>query len=526
MDTRSKGNKAPSQGTEPTTEQLEAHFKQLNAREAEIANTERALKEAEGRLKAQEAMLHQQSIQIEASKRKLMQEHEQVAQQSQALAARENEILARNRHTDKREIEHSETVTAELASVSRDFSGAAHLGYNPLPPSGGGDDFPPPKVSFREATESVPYFDGYNIPLQQFTRACRRAREIVPPSAERNLTKLLITKLRARAYYAVEDEPCDTVIQLIDLLTGAFGSPKTIDQYRGELSTIYLRAHEHIIDYISRVKDLRTSILDEERRAKGHLDSRFVSEIDGLTARSFCEGLPLEYRLQLKSEARQSHTEAFAAAKIIAKRQELDKQRYEPRQRENRAREYQRPEPRYRENRDRGPLRYETQYSENRDREYRRANPIGGPLAYPAPQRSGGYAYRGNNSPSQNSPRGSQTPPPNAYRGDFPKTNGYRNEHSPPANINRSNSNLNPHSPLEARREIGNDKYCRYCKRPGHDIEECRRRDYYNNIRKTEPGNASNPSGYPDAARTDETRRTRPVNPINVEEADEAASQC
>lgn len=84
-----------------------------------------------------------------------------------------------------------------------------------------------PKVSFREATESVPSFDGYNVPLAQFVRACRRAREIVPFSCERNLTKLIINKLRGRAYYAVEDEPCESITQLIDLLNGAFGSPKT-----------------------------------------------------------------------------------------------------------------------------------------------------------------------------------------------------------------------------------------------------------------------------------------------------------
>jgi len=49
-----------------------------------------------------------------------------------------------------------------------------------------------PKVSFRDATETVPSFDGYNISLSQFIRACRRAKEIVPPSSERNLTKLLV----------------------------------------------------------------------------------------------------------------------------------------------------------------------------------------------------------------------------------------------------------------------------------------------------------------------------------------------
>ncbi|KYQ59958.1 hypothetical protein ALC60_01000, partial [Trachymyrmex zeteki] len=206
--------------------------------------------------------------------------------------------------------------------------------------SGGGSGEPPaPKVSFREATESVPYFDGYNIPLSQFTRACRRARDIVPPNAERNLTKLLINKLGKRAYYAVEDEPCETVTELIDLLTGAFGTAKTLDQYRGELSIIYLKPGEHVLDFISRVKDLCTSILDTERRERGRVNTRFAAEIDSLTARSFYEGLPLEYRLQLGPEMRQRYTDLFAAVKLIAKRQELDKQRFEIKPRYERERD-------------------------------------------------------------------------------------------------------------------------------------------------------------------------------------------
>lgn len=143
--------------------------------------------------------------------------------------------------------------------------------YDPIPTRNGTPPSPTPKVSFRDATDSVLPFDRYNVPLSQFTRACRRAREVIPPSSERNLTKLLINKLRGRAYYAVEDEPCNTVTELIDLLTGAFGFLKTLDQYRGELSTIYMGATEHVIDYISRVKDLRTNILDMERRDKKRL---------------------------------------------------------------------------------------------------------------------------------------------------------------------------------------------------------------------------------------------------------------
>ncbi|XP_014476749.1 PREDICTED: uncharacterized protein LOC106745560, partial [Dinoponera quadriceps] len=194
----------------------------------------------------------------------------------------------------------------------------------------------PPRVSFREALETVPNFDGYNIPLTQFAPACRRARDIIHPTSEGNLTHLLVNKLRGRAYYAVEDEPCRTVTEFLDLLNRAFGSHKTIDQYRGELSTIFLRPREHILDYITRVKDLRTSILDAERREHGTLDEYVTLNIDALTARSFCEGLPLEFRIQLSSDDYNRPFEAFAHVKDLAKRRELDRERYEqPRRNDN-----------------------------------------------------------------------------------------------------------------------------------------------------------------------------------------------
>jgi len=120
----------------------------------------------------------------------------------------------------------------------------------------GDRDNTPRKVTFQEALETVPIYDGTNLTLSQFIRACRRARDVIPASSEQNLTRLLINKLRGRALSAVEDEPCDSIAELIDLLTIAFGTQKTINQYKGELSTIHLKPNEHILDYISRVKDL------------------------------------------------------------------------------------------------------------------------------------------------------------------------------------------------------------------------------------------------------------------------------
>lgn len=312
-----------------------------------------------------------------------------------------------------------------------------------------------PKVSFREATETIPSFDGYNIPLAQFARACRRAKDIVPPHSEYHLTKLVVNRLRGRAYYAVEDEPCDTITQLIDLLNGAFGSPKTIDQYRGELSACYLKAGEHMLDYISRIKDLRTAILDAERREKGILSLAEVDNIDGLTARSFCDGLPLQYRLQMHQEHYCRPFEAFSTAKILAKREELDRQRN--------ARSA--PPPRF---------------NSPRTPEY------------------GGQAERYRPSP-QRYDRGA--PSPRAI------TDGTRV--APPREMQAPTR-----YPPPVARATGNNLWCRYCKIPGHEIQECRKRAYNNNLTQR-PGNDQGPPTRQDPPRVGQ-RLTQAIRSIEM----------
>lgn len=325
-----------------------------------------------------------------------------------------------------------------------------------------------PKVSFREATESIPSFDGNNIPLAQFARACRRARDIVPPASEYNLTKLIINRLRGRAYYAVEDEPCDTITQLIDLLNGAFGSPKTIDQYRGELSACYLKAGEHMLDYISRIKDLRTAILDAERREKGILSTAEVDNVNGLTARSFCDGLPLQYRLQMHREHYSRPFEAFSAAKILAKREELDRQRNAG----------SAPPPRF------NPGHRAPDYGRQTDR-YR-----------PPPQRHDNRA-----------------PPPRAI------TDGTRA--SPPRDTRES-----ARYPPDATRATGNNLWCRYCKIPGHEIQECRKRAYNNSLNQRS-GNYQGPPPRQDPPRVGQqiTQTIRSIEATPEEHSESESSE-
>ncbi|KYM96839.1 hypothetical protein ALC62_12490, partial [Cyphomyrmex costatus] len=224
-----------------------------------------------------------------------------------------------------------------------------------------------------------------------------------------------------------------------------------------------LRPNEHLLDYISRVKDLRTTILDHERREKRFLDPHFVTEIDSLTTRSFIDGLPFEYRIQMGPETRQQYTDAFAAAKVIAKRKELDKQRETDKQRDS-------------------------HYKIDHDRDFRQNLPTNKPPTHST-------SYRPNLSESRHS-----TPQPNSPR----------KENPPPVRDARTENWRN--SQRETRPV---EVICRYCKTPGHELFECRKRQY-NNARKEESGNARGPSGNQGATSADEKRNTRPVKPIEI----------
>ncbi|KYN00134.1 hypothetical protein ALC62_09095 [Cyphomyrmex costatus] len=469
-------------------EKGEARGTSLETREYELERIEQAIRGKEQR--QHENALREEMEKIEASRRQLNKDREnftlEMTRKESDLRNREQEIqnqavdgwqeLDRTpREPTTLQPPHVESSyrTTERNANTRDLSPLRidHSNNNKI------------KVSFREITDSVPYFDGYNIPLSRFVRACRRAKEIISPNAERDLTKLLINKLGHRAYYAVEDEPCDSIADLIDLLTGAFGLPKTIDQYRGELSIIFLKPQEHVLDYISRVKELRTAIIDLERREKRYLDPYFLSQVDDLTARSFIDGLPFEYRIQMGTEERVSHTRAFATAKAISKRQELDKRR---------------------EIDNRRDTRYRADYDKTAPRQQN---------ASPADQRQS-RSYR-DTPPQQSDPRRVRFPPPITNPREPNTRSSYQHQYQNTREPYQSTHTVSQSAPI---------KTCHYCKKVGHDINECRRREYNNNLRATSqqnqsgpPGNGKTSSGH-DANPTGNKKHTRPLNSITTEE--------
>lgn len=186
-----------------------------------------------------------------------------------------------------------------------------------------------PNSYIRDALDLVPQYDGHNIPVWQFARACKRARQSIPVIDEAVLVRMLRNKLSHHAYLAVEDETHFSVDQLLDSLKRVFGPGKDANYYRGQLSSVYKKPTEHILDYNGRVKDLRTAIIEgEQTNLNRTLSNAEISSVDSFTMDAFYEGLPREYRVELRAEGYHSFADACAKIITIHKRLEREEARY------------------------------------------------------------------------------------------------------------------------------------------------------------------------------------------------------
>lgn len=369
-----------------------------------------------------------------------------------------------------------------------------------------------PQFSLKETVNSVPPFDGSNIPVYQYIRAARRARDSLPTSTEPMLTRLLINRLKDDAYLAVEDEDCDTITKLCDVLRVAFGKSKTLHEHRAELASTYQYVDEGILKYIGRVKDARAAVLDSERDTTGNVTLSVQDDLDKLTLKCFVKGLLPQIRTEMNSPTNLKL--AFAQAREISRQCDLDKERADAHKNlltatrrtnpldsvHNRSPGKQVPRSpcghcgrsghasvqcwhrsdRPRHNEANG--HHENNYRDNSNRRYssnNRSRPddfsgTSNPPRYSNSNHSQNNSSRRNNYYNNDGPR---------FNNDPPRQSNYRqpsNNYSQPSNNYQRTSNNQNDAPT-----------CNYCKGIGHLIQDCRKREYYNNLRNANSGNAS-----------------------------------
>lgn len=157
-------------------------------------------------------------------------------------------------------------------------------------------------IRLKDALDTISKYDGHKISVFHFSKICERAPELTPQYHEYHLVQLVINKLEGHAYAVMEGIEFNSLFELTRRSKKIFGPNKSVDQYRGELANIFMKPNENIFDYIIRIQELRTAIVDGETSAIGYIDKNVKDNIEQTVTTSFINGLPSDLLVSVKLE--------------------------------------------------------------------------------------------------------------------------------------------------------------------------------------------------------------------------------
>ncbi|CAL1671718.1 unnamed protein product [Lasius platythorax] len=184
---------------------------------------------------------------------------------------------------------------------------------------------PVPTLKLKDVVANIPSYNGYNISIFQFARACERARNLLSSVQEPQLVQFIITKLEADAYQVIEGNIYTRVVDILDKLKAIFAPNKSIAQYRGELANTYKLPGETILHYAGKIKDLKSAILDGNRRQGKGMKQSFADEIDEEVLEAFINGLRSNIITRMEHRSITNLDEAIEWAVKISNNLEAEK---------------------------------------------------------------------------------------------------------------------------------------------------------------------------------------------------------
>lgn len=225
--------------------------------------------------------------------------------------------------------------------------------------------YPVPKLSplrLKDVADSIPKYDGQRISVFHFSQTCERALKLISSQQEPFLVQLILNKLQGHVYIAAAGTEYPSVSALLRKLKQIFGPNKSLNQHRGKLGNAYMRQNEIIFDFIARIKELQTAILDCKTTQSGIIDQCTIRNIEHDALDSFVNGLPSDLLVKLKLEGFSNLDDAFSRAIQLSKTLESEAQRkklpFAPRQPPPPRRDVSLPNPERQDIRPSGPTSY------------------------------------------------------------------------------------------------------------------------------------------------------------------------
>ena len=352
------------------------------------------------------------------------------------------------------------------------------------------------QVSLRDALEIVPIFDGRSVPLVHFIEGCEEAKQMLPPipAVEQNLVKMIRSKIIGEARKCIYGMTFEKVDDLINRLKKIYSPSKTVYQLQGELGSTYMWERESVLSYATRIKEIADQIYDAHRiNNGGQLDETFKAGLEKDLIQCFLRGLrpEIEIRVEQGEVFKDVTNNAIEVERRLNAAADLRKGnifKQKPDELEENTRSNRHEPKSIRVNYTQGEVII-CQFCNKRGHTASACRSLANINVYTknphnrvfnrfSPQQNMRQTnqFWGNRQtpfmrPQWQSQEFSQDPRR------FPQNNRVMWELPPSQNNYFKKENFNP--PFDFARDMSNI-ICNYCKKPGHMIKDCRRREYNN----------------------------------------------
>jgi hypothetical protein len=148
-----------------------------------------------------------------------------------------------------------------------------------------------PYISLRDAAETILPFDGKNMPVLQFVNSCIHAKNMISPSAEYGLVQMIKNKLFGPALRVALSGEYNDIESLLTVLKTRFAPVYSTSQLHGELSKVTQHPEESVVDYGSRVSMILQQLKSCYQAENPNQVIQFVSSAETNAVRNFLTGL-------------------------------------------------------------------------------------------------------------------------------------------------------------------------------------------------------------------------------------------
>lgn len=171
--------------------------------------------------------------------------------------------------------------------------------------------------SIRDALEAIPSFDGNNISFVYFVEGCEEALSMIVPTQELNLVRAARNKLKGDAHRSILGKTFASMQEFVEFLRTKYGPRETVYEAQGRLAYLYQKKDEKVVAYANRIRELGKRILDAQKRETGEISIEFQNSIEKHLKTSFLRGLNKEIIIPKEGTFAEVESRAIDAEKEL-----------------------------------------------------------------------------------------------------------------------------------------------------------------------------------------------------------------